>query len=99
MTDIYDDGMPLGSLTIGAFKEMMREMLSEKHEEKTKREDWTKKRYVFGLRGIQHLFGVSHATAQIYKDTFLQPAVRQSGRKIVTDADLAMELFNSHNGK
>lgn len=50
--------------------------------------------YVYGLRGIQQLFGVSHKTAQEYKDTFLRPAVMQNGRKIVVDADLAMELFN-----
>lgn len=50
--------------------------------------------YVYGLRGIQQLFGVSHKTAQEYKDTFLRPAIMQNGRKIVVDADLAMELFN-----
>ena len=94
MTDIYDDSMPLGSLTIGAFKEMMREILSERHEEKTEINDWTEKRYVFGLKGIRDLFGVSHATAQRLKDGVLQPAVHQSGRKIVTDVDLAMKLFS-----
>lgn len=51
------------------------------------------KRYVYGVKGIADLFGVSHVTAQRYKDTFLKAAVVQRGRKIVVDADRAMELF------
>ena len=51
-------------------------------------------RQVYGLRGIQDLFHVSHKTAQKYKDGILKPAVRQNGRKIITDADYAMELFS-----
>ena len=32
--------------------------------------------------------------AQYYKDHVIQEAVRQNGRKIVTDVDLALKLFN-----
>jgi hypothetical protein len=54
------------------------------------------KRYVYGLRGIRELFNVSHVTAQQYKNTFLAEAVMQRGRKIVVDADKAMELYQQH---
>lgn len=54
------------------------------------------RRYVYGLRGIRDLFNVSHTTAQRYKNTFLAPAITQRGKKIVVDADKAMELFNAH---
>ena len=57
------------------------------------------KRYVYGLRGIQELFNVSHLTAQRYKDGIIKDAVYQSGRKIVVDADKAIELFNTWNGR
>ena len=50
--------------------------------------------YVYGLRGIEQLFGVSHKTAQAYKDGIIKEAVRQHGRKIVVDADLALKLFD-----
>ena len=53
------------------------------------------KRYVYGLRGIQELFNVSHSTAQKYKDGIIKDAVFQSGRKIVVDVDKAIELFKS----
>ena len=51
------------------------------------------RRYVYGLKGISNLFGVSKVTAQKYKDGILKDAVYQSGRKIVVDADKAMALF------
>lgn len=57
------------------------------------------KRYVYGLKGIQELFNVSHPTAQRYKDGIIKEAVSQSGRKIVVDADRAMELFNERRGR
>lgn len=57
----------------------------------------TGKNYVYGLRGIRDLFNVSHVTAQKYKDTFLKPAVMQRGRKIVVDADMAIELYDQHS--
>lgn len=58
-------------------------------------EEKTGKRYVYGLRGISELFNVSIVTAQKYKNTFLAPAIIQRGRKLVTDVDKAMELFNA----
>ena len=51
------------------------------------------RRYVYGLKGISNLFGVSKVTAQKYKDGILKDAVYQSGRKIVVDADKARALF------
>ena len=53
------------------------------------------KRFVYGLRGIRDLFNVSHPTAQRYKNTFLAPAIMQRGRKIVVDADMAIQLYKS----
>ncbi len=50
---------------------------------------------LYGLWGIESFFSVSHKTAQLWKDTWLAPAVRQHGRKIITDADYAMTLFNN----
>ena len=51
------------------------------------------RRYVYGLQGIMDLFHVSNMTAQRYKAGIIKDAVRQYGKKIVVDADLALELF------
>lgn len=56
-------------------------------------------RLVYGLRGIHGLFNCSHKQAQFYKDHVITEAVIQNGRKIVVEADLALELFNSRRKK
>ena len=93
-------GEPLYSLTVEQFLQLLDEHLSSAAARNSKSDDsQASHRHVYGLRGIETLFGVSHKTAQMYKDTFLAPAVKQNGRKIVVDADLALELFNQHKGK
>ena len=59
----------------------------------------TGKRYIYGVAGIERAFGVSHRTAQKLKDGILKPAVKQRGRKIITDLDLALELFDENKGR
>lgn len=60
-----------------------------------KPENKNERHYVYGLRGIRELFNVSHVTAQRLKDSILKPAVNQCGKKIIVDADYAMELFGN----
>ena len=88
------EGAPLYSLTVEEFTQLLDDRIAAAlgTNNKVISVDKPSGNYVYGLRGIQQLFGVSHKTAQEYKDTFLRPAVMQNGRKIVVDADLAMEL-------
>ena len=81
---------PIAALTVGQFEELFLRKQSEAENNQSK-----EKRYVYGIRGIADLLGCSRVTAQRYKDSFLRPAVCQRGRVIVTDADKAIELFNS----
>ena len=62
-------------------------------------QDEPKVEYRYGLRGIRELFGVSHATAQRYKDTFLRPAVDQRGRKIRINVAMAQRLYDENRNK
>lgn len=51
------------------------------------------KRYVYGLKGIAELFGCSLPTANRIKQSGkIDKAVTQIGRKIIVDAELALEL-------
>ena len=53
------------------------------------------KNYVYGIKGIANLFGCSISTAsRLKKEGKIQKAIMQRGRKIVVDADLALELFS-----
>lgn len=84
---------PLAMLTIGQLSSFLG--LDAPEEKERSLEVKNGRSYVYGLKGIQELFHVSHSTAQIYKDGILKEAVYQSGRKIVVDVEKAIKLFNA----
>jgi len=57
------------------------------------------RRYRYGLKGIMQLFNVSNVTAQRYKKGVIREAVKQYGRIIVVDEDLALQLFKERQKK
>ena len=61
--------------------------------------DSTTKKYVYGIVGIARLFGCSMPTAhRIKKSGKIDQAITQIGRKIIVDADLALELAGRKTG-
>lgn len=57
------------------------------------------KRFVYGLRGLAELFGCSIPTAnRIKQGGKIDAAITQIGRKIIIDAELALELAGRKNG-
>lgn len=54
------------------------------------------KRYVYGIAGICEIFGCSKPTAiRIKKSGRIDKAITQVGRKIVIDAELALQLASA----
>lgn len=69
-------------------KHVLQESLQSEEEEPP-----SKKRYVQGYQGIATLFGCSKSTAQrIKKSGIIDEAITQVNRKILVDADLALQL-------
>ena len=91
-----DDTTPIAAITVGNLKQLITDLVREQKADAIPPVTQAGKRFVYGLKGIQDLFGVCHLTAQRYKDGFLAPACMQNGRKIVVDVDLAIELFNTY---
>lgn len=89
-----EDNTPLAMLTVGQLRQVMSECLPNNKGRFVP----VVEKYVYGIPGIMRLFSVSRPVAQEYKDTFLQPAVKQNGRKIVVDAEIAMQLFAERQG-
>jgi hypothetical protein len=87
---------PIAALTVSQFVELLEKGKSPELAPAPRPEDYTQG-FVYGIKGIEDLFKVCHSTAQHYKDTFLQPAVKQNGRVIVVDVAKALELFDKHN--
>ena len=57
------------------------------------------KKYVYGILGIAQLFGCSMPTAhRIKKSGKIGRAITQVGRKIIVDAELALELAGRKTG-
>lgn len=57
------------------------------------------KKYVYGIAGIAKLFGCSMPTAhRIKKSGKIDQAITQIGRKIIVDAELALELAGRKTG-
>lgn len=60
----------------------------------------SQKRYVQGYQGIATLFGCSKSTAQrIKKSGIIDDAITQVNRKILVDADLALQLVKESGYK
>jgi len=91
---------PIATLNVGQLFEALEEegYIRKDRAEAPSEAKAPERRYVYGIKGIMELFGVSNVTAQRYKAGVIKDAVRQYGRKIVTDADLALELFNASRG-
>jgi catalase len=92
------DDTPIVMLTVGQLREILiPKALYDLIEKQQKIEkERIPKRYVHGVSGIKQLFNCSYPTAHKLKETILKPAVKQQGRVIVVDADLAMKLFQEH---
>ena len=59
----------------------------------------TRRKYVYGIPGIARLFGCSLPTAnRIKKSGKIDKAITQIGRKIIVDAELALELAGKKKG-
>jgi DNA invertase Pin-like site-specific DNA recombinase len=57
------------------------------------------KKHVYGIAGIARLFGCSIPTAnRIKKSGKIDKAITQIGRKIIVDAELALELAGKKTG-
>lgn len=56
-------------------------------------------RILYGVVGIERFFSISHKTACEWKKTWLKPAIKQNGRKILTDAEYALKLYDQKHAQ
>lgn len=83
-----DDNTPIAMLTVGQLREVLNIPQSQKKEN-------TEKKYVYGIGGIAKLIGCSMPTAcRIKKSGKLDAAIKQIGRKIIVDAQLALDILS-----
>ena len=80
-------------------EEFLRLYQNEGHQEAQPAAHHPAKKHVYGILGISQLFGCSLPTAhRIKKSGKIDRAITQIGRKIIVDADLALELAGKKTG-
>ena len=85
---------PIWQLSGREFVALMKSTLQDTE---TGKKEEPRKRFVFGLDGICDLFGCSKSTAERIKQSgIIDAAISQVKRKIVVDADLALQLFSNN---
>ncbi len=89
MVNKVTDDTPITFLTVG----QLREVFNVKEAQPQPAPIQDAKRYVYGILGIAELLNCSKVTASRIKASGkIDGAITQIGRKIITDADLALEL-------
>lgn len=89
-----DNNTPIAMLTVGQLRDVLNSVERSTIEVKEK---YTS--YVYGIAGIARLFNCSIPTAaRIKKSGKIDAAIKQIGRKIIVDADLALELAGRKTG-
>lgn len=89
---------PLGALTVQELLDILAPLIFRQQPTQPVSSEQTNdnKRYVYGLAGLARLLDCSIVTAnRIKKSGVINKAISQVGRKIIIDADLALELLNS----
>lgn len=90
---------PLWQMTGEEFLELNRQSRMEAETPAIVIEGQPTKKYVYGIAGIARLFGCSKPTAnRIKKSGKIDAAIKQIGRKIIVDAELALELAGMKTG-
>lgn len=65
-------------------------------ESKTITQDFTDKKYVYGIRGLANLLGCGKTNAQKVKSSgIIDEAVYQIGQRIIIDSEKALELIKN----
>jgi hypothetical protein len=83
---------PIWQLTVGELIDTIAVLI--KPEPPKESADYTSEQYVHGISGIAALLGVSKTMVWKYRQAgWIEPAIKQKGRKIICDARMALELF------
>ncbi len=96
MDFLFNDSTPIAMLTVGQLKRILGQQAVE---QPARENPNTEKRYVYGIGGIARLFNCSLPTAnRIKKSGKINAAIKQIGRKIIIDAEFALELAGRKEG-
>ena len=96
------DKRTIGELQVEEFENMVRSLLGSSQSALESAEVQPLQnhpKYVYGLKGLAELLGCCKQTAfNIKKSGCIAPAIKQVGRLLIIDADLALKLASRKTG-
>lgn len=96
---MYNYETPIWQLTVAELSELLNKQLSETNKKYGDNHIEPPKKYVYGIPGIAELFHCSIATANRIKQSgVIDQAIKQIGKKIMVDAESALQLINNQQG-
>ncbi|MDR2775755.1 MAG: DUF3853 family protein [Tannerella sp.] len=88
------NNVPIWQLTVGEFVALMQQIQQSESKPDVKPDAGGDESHVYGIAGIAALLGCSKGQVHEYRrQGWIEPAIKQYGRKIVCDRRLALELF------
>lgn len=84
---------PVWQLSVADLIDLFNNQSSKKEDDSQEKQ---KKQYLYGIAGIAQLFNCSTTTAnRIKKSGVIDKAITQIGKKIIVDAELALQLIEN----
>ena len=91
--DMINQDTRIIDLTVAQLAEVIDKAVEESLSRRSQPTD-NAPRFVYGIKGIATIFGVSERQARYIKSSgVINKAIRQQGRTIITDAHMALQLF------
>ncbi len=89
------ENKPLWQLSVEELRGIIAEVVDDKlHSQLIQEQKQNTPQYVYGIKGIAQLFNCSIATAnQIKHSGLIDDAIMQINRKIIVDAELALQIL------
>ncbi|WP_262918230.1 DUF3853 family protein [Parabacteroides faecalis] len=96
---MYNPNTPISFLTVGDLMDIVTKCMSEQVK-LIPEPDVEERKFVYGLKGLADLLGCSVVTAHKIKNSgVIDNAITQIGKKIIVDADLALNLIRKRKFK
>ena len=90
---MYKDDTPIWQLNVSELVDLLNNQFDKRDDDGQKQ---PQKQYLYGIAGIADLFQCSKSTANRIKSSgVIDKAIRQIGKKIIVDAELALELVSN----
>lgn len=99
--ELFKNDVPVWQITVKDLSELIARTVRDQISDSTiTKEKENASKYVRGIGGLAEFLGCSKSTANRLKASgILDPAIKQVGKIIIIDAELALQLLSNQQGR